>query len=76
MVAMPQVAQLVNHRVFQHGPGGEDQLPIQIDDPVDPAASPQVPLFLDPDVAGSQPVRLPVFLDEVGGVLPKPLFQP
>jgi hypothetical protein len=45
--AVPQMAEFVDHRIFEHRLGCEDQMPVEVHDPICPAASPEVLLILD-----------------------------
>jgi hypothetical protein len=76
MVAVADVAELMNHGVLQHRPGREDQMPVQVYDAVSPTASPEMFLILDANRLGLEAIRLPMLAHESGNVLSQALAQP
>jgi hypothetical protein len=71
MAAFAQVAELMDHRVFEDGLRGEDQVPVEVDLTVIPAAPPEVLLILDQDAFGPHAIPLSVRARIRGDILTK-----
>jgi hypothetical protein len=59
MVAVPEMAEFVDHGVFQNRLWCEDQMPVQVHDAVRPATAPHVLLVLDAHPLGLSPFGSP-----------------
>jgi hypothetical protein len=60
VIPMPEMAEFVNHGVFQHGPRRKDEMPVQVHAAVGSATAPQVRPILDVDALRLQTVRFAV----------------
>ena len=76
MIAVPQVAEFVDHRILQHRLGGENQTPIEVDGPVLPATPPEVLLLLDPNLLGLEAVRSIMLTNKDRHIVPQPFSEP
>ena len=72
MVPMAEVAEFVDDRVLQHSLGCEDQVPVQVHDPVGSTTAPEVLLVLYPDSLGFEAIGVPVLADEDAHVFAEP----